>query len=78
MAKFRFTEATIRPVRVVDIYDVEAESYQDAVKKIQEADLDITQVGEYVSTDKEYLDEDDYYRGYSEAILTDENGVEIY
>lgn len=78
MAKFRFTEATIRPVRVVDIYDVEAESYQDAVKKIQDADLDITQVGEYVSTDKEYLDEDDYYRGYSEAILTDENGVEIY
>lgn len=78
MAKFRFTEATIRPVRVVDIYDVEAESYQDAVKKIQEADLDITQVGEYVSTDKEYLDDDDYYRGYSEAILTDENGVEIY
>lgn len=78
MAKFRFTEATIRPVRVVDIYDVEAESYQDAVKKIQDADLDITQVGEYVSTDKEYLDDDDYYRGYSEAILTDENGVEIY
>lgn len=78
MAKFRFTEATIRPVRVVDIYDVEAESYEDAVKKIQDADLDITQVGEYVSTDKEYLDEDDYYRGYSEAILTDENGVEIY
>lgn len=78
MAKFRFTEATIRPVRVVDIYDVEAESYQDAVKKIQDADMDITQVGEYVSTDKEYLDEDDYYRGYSEAILTDENGVEIY
>ena len=78
MAKFRFTEATIRPVRVVDIYDVEAESYQDAVKKIQDAELDITQVGEYVSTDKEYLDEDDYYRGYSEAILTDENGVEIY
>lgn len=78
MAKFRFTEATIRPVRVVDIYDVEAESYQDAVKKIQDADLDITQVGEYVSTDKEYIDDDDYYRGYSEAILTDENGVEIY
>lgn len=78
MAKFRFTEATIRPVRVVDFYDVEAESYEDAVKKIQDADLDITQVGEYVSTDKEYLDEDDYYRGYSEAILTDENGVEIY
>lgn len=78
MAKFRFTEATIRPLRVVDIYDVEAESYEDAVKKIQDADLDITQVGEYVSTDKEYLDEDDYYRGYSEAILTDENGVEIY
>ena len=78
MAKFRFTEATIRPVRVVDIYDVEAESYQEAVKKIQDADLDITQVGEYVSTDKEYIDDDDYYRGYSEAILTDENGVEIY
>ena len=78
MAKFRFTEATIRPVRVVDIYDVEAESYEDAVKKIQDADLDITQVGEYVSTDKEYIDDDDYYRGYSEAILTDENGVEIY
>lgn len=78
MAKFRFTEATIRPVRVVDIYDVEAETYEDAVKKIQDADLDITQVGEYVSTDKEYIDDDDYYRGYSEAILTDENGVEIY
>lgn len=78
MAKFRFKEATIRPMWVVDIYDVEAESYEDAVKKIQDADLDITQVGEYVSTDKEYLDEDDYYRGYSEAILTDENGVEIY
>lgn len=74
MAKFRFTKETTRRVIVVDTYDIEADSYEDAVRMLEDADMEIENVGEYISTDTINKDE---YSCNDEFMIVNSDGEEI-
>lgn len=73
MAKFRFTKETSRRVTVIDLYEIDADSYEDALRKLGDEDMDIDKVGKHISTDIEYNDPS--YRDYS--VIKDSDGEEI-
>lgn len=73
MAKFRFTKETSRRVTTIDLYEIDADSYEDALRKLRDEDMDIDKVGKYISTDIEY--NEPYYDNYS--VIKDSDGEEI-
>lgn len=74
MAKFRFTRETTKRVIVVDTYDIEADSYEDAVRMLEDADMEIENVGEYIATDTINKDE---YSCNDEFMIVNSDGEEI-
>lgn len=74
MAKFRFTKETTKRVIVVETYDIDADSYEDAVKLLEDEDMEIENVGEYISTDVIYKDE---YSCNDEFMIVNSDGEEI-
>lgn len=74
MAKFRFTKETTKRVIVVETYDIDADSYEDAVRMLEDADMEIENVGEYISTDTINKDE---YSYNDEFMIVNSDGEEI-
>lgn len=73
MGKFRFTKETDRRVTTIDLYEIEADSYEDAVRMLEDADMNIDEVGTYLTTDTEY--NEPCNREYS--VIKNSDGEEI-
>lgn len=52
MAKFKFIKETDKRVVVAESYEIEADTYDEAVEKLRDADMEIESVGTYISTNR--------------------------
>ena len=74
MANFTFTRQTHRRVLQLDLYEVEAGSYDEAVRKIQDNDGDMDAVGKFRGQELEFVDED-RFPACSDMEILNQDGV---
>lgn len=75
MAKFKFIKETDKRVVVAESYEIEADTYDEAVEKLRDADMEIESVGTYISTNRYFPDE--YYTESDYSTIINEYGEEI-